>query len=96
MRAVLADPGDGEITAEYAKLVWEVHRDSHKASVYFERAVQASPENRYKFLLTMTYIHLRKIFFVLVLKGLHHCYMHNTWTATMIYDRVFCLCDDMI
>lgn len=50
MRAVLADPGDGEITAEYAKLVWEVHRDSHKASVYFERAVQASPENRYKFL----------------------------------------------
>lgn len=56
MRAVLADPGDGEITAEYAKLVWELHHDNHKASIYFERAVQASPENWYKILLSMTYL----------------------------------------
>lgn len=45
-RAVLADPGDGEIMSEYAKLVWEVHRDHGKASSYFERAVQATPEDR--------------------------------------------------
>ncbi|GLT42085.1 hypothetical protein SLA2020_161050 [Shorea laevis] len=42
-RATLADPDDGEILSQYAKLVWECHRDKDKALSYFESAVQASP-----------------------------------------------------
>ncbi|KAK6914159.1 hypothetical protein RJ641_021480 [Dillenia turbinata] len=42
-RAVLADPVDGEITSQYAKLAWELYGDQDKASTYFERAVQAAP-----------------------------------------------------
>ena len=45
-RAILADPDDGELLSEYAKLVWDVHRDKERASSYFERAARASPENR--------------------------------------------------
>lgn len=45
-RAILADPDDGELLSEYAKLVWDVHRDEERASSYFERAAKASPENR--------------------------------------------------
>ena len=45
-RAILADPRDGEILSQYAKLVWELHRDQDRASSYFERAVQAAPEDR--------------------------------------------------
>ncbi|RZC44278.1 hypothetical protein C5167_037232 [Papaver somniferum] len=43
-RAVLADPRDGDILAQYARLVWELHHDYERASSYFERAVQAAPE----------------------------------------------------
>jgi tetratricopeptide (TPR) repeat protein len=46
-RAILADPKDGEILSQYAKLVWELHHDQDRASSYFERAVQASPKDRY-------------------------------------------------
>ncbi|KAF2314049.1 hypothetical protein GH714_021744 [Hevea brasiliensis] len=46
LRAVVADPGDGEIMSLYAKLVCELHQDHDKASSYFERAVQATPEDR--------------------------------------------------
>jgi len=45
-RAILADPDDGELLSEYAKLVWDVHRDKERASSHFERAARASPENR--------------------------------------------------
>jgi Tfp pilus assembly protein PilF len=44
-RAILADPDDGELLSEYAKLVWDVHRDEERASSYFERAAKASPQN---------------------------------------------------
>ncbi|KAE8685338.1 Tetratricopeptide repeat-like superfamily protein, putative isoform 2 [Hibiscus syriacus] len=44
-RAILADPKDGETLSQYAKLVWELHRDEERASSYFERAVQASPQD---------------------------------------------------
>lgn len=46
-RAILADPKDGEILSQYAKLIWELHHDQDRALSYFERAVQASPEDRY-------------------------------------------------
>ena len=46
-RAVAADPSDGEIMSEYAKLVWELHHDREKASNLFEQAVQATPGERY-------------------------------------------------
>ncbi|THG04381.1 hypothetical protein TEA_003180 [Camellia sinensis var. sinensis] len=43
--AVLADPADGEIISQYAKVVWELHHDQDKAMSYFERAVQATAED---------------------------------------------------
>lgn len=49
MRAILADPRDGEIISQYAKLVWELHHDRNKALCYFERAVEATPRDRYNF-----------------------------------------------
>lgn len=45
-RAIVADPTDGETISHYAMLIWQLHRDKSKASSYFKRAVQASPENR--------------------------------------------------
>ncbi|KAM1439488.1 hypothetical protein ACFX13_013046 [Malus domestica] len=44
-RATLANPGDGEALCQYAKLVWQLHRDQDKAVSYFERAAQASPHD---------------------------------------------------
>nr|GMD13961.1 TPR transcription factor [Ipomoea batatas] len=44
-RAILADPGDGEVLSQYANLVWELHRDADRATSYFERAVQAAAED---------------------------------------------------
>ncbi|CAK9139561.1 unnamed protein product [Ilex paraguariensis] len=44
-RATLADPQDGEILMQYAKLVWEFHHDQNKALSYFERATQAAPKD---------------------------------------------------
>lgn len=49
-RAALADPKDGEILLEYAKLVWELHNDKTKALKYFEKAALAAPEDRYMLL----------------------------------------------
>lgn len=45
-RATLADPEDGEILSQYAKIVWELHQDKDRALSYFERAVRASPQDR--------------------------------------------------
>ncbi|XP_039003809.1 uncharacterized protein LOC120130695 [Hibiscus syriacus] len=44
-RAVLVDPKDGKTLSQYAKLVWELHHNEERASNYFERAVQASPQD---------------------------------------------------
>lgn len=38
---------DGEVLTQYAKLVWELNHDQDRASNYFERAAQASPQDRY-------------------------------------------------
>ena len=46
-RAILMDPRDGEILSQYAKLTWELHRDEERSLSYFQRAVQASPDNRF-------------------------------------------------
>lgn len=46
-RAILADPSDGEILSQYAKLIWELHRDEDRATSYFERAVQAASSDRF-------------------------------------------------
>lgn len=43
-----ADPKDGEMLSQYAKLVWQLHGDQAKASRYFEKAVVAAPANRCK------------------------------------------------
>lgn len=44
---MLAEPGDGEVLSQYAKLIWELHHDRERASGYFEQAVQAAPQDRY-------------------------------------------------
>lgn len=45
--SILADRSDGEIISEYANFIWQLHHDKDKASSYFKRALQASPEDRY-------------------------------------------------
>ncbi|XP_019441086.1 PREDICTED: uncharacterized protein LOC109346141 isoform X3 [Lupinus angustifolius] len=44
-RAIIADPIDGEMISEYARLEWKLHCDHEKASNLFEQAVQATPGN---------------------------------------------------
>lgn len=46
-RAILADPGDGEVLSQYAKLIWDFNHDHDRAASYFEQAVQAAPNDRY-------------------------------------------------
>ncbi|KAL8204599.1 hypothetical protein R6Q57_010222 [Mikania cordata] len=43
LRALHADPGDGEVVSQCAQLAWELHRDKDKASSYFEQALEADP-----------------------------------------------------
>ncbi|XP_061356802.1 uncharacterized protein LOC133301195 isoform X2 [Gastrolobium bilobum] len=45
LRATQADPNDGEILMQYAKLVWEQHHDIDRTLIYFERAAQAAPQD---------------------------------------------------
>lgn len=44
-RAILANPGDGEVLSLYGKLIWETHRDEERARSYFDQAVLASPDD---------------------------------------------------
>lgn len=48
-RAALADPANGEILSQYAKLVWDLHHDHDKALGYYEQAVEATPADWYGF-----------------------------------------------
>ncbi|KAF3674603.1 putative G3BP-like protein-like [Capsicum annuum] len=45
LRATLTDPKDGEILSQYARLVWQLHRDKDRALNYFERAAHAASDN---------------------------------------------------
>ncbi|KZV46786.1 hypothetical protein F511_15346 [Dorcoceras hygrometricum] len=44
-RAMMADPNNGQLMCNYAKLVWELYHDKEQALAYFERAVHAAPED---------------------------------------------------
>ncbi|KAH6770284.1 hypothetical protein C2S52_015087 [Perilla frutescens var. hirtella] len=44
-QAMEADPNDGEVMSQYAKLVWQLHGDQARASRYFEKATVAAPAN---------------------------------------------------
>ena len=44
-RAILADPHDGEVLSQYAKLQWDVHKDQDRAEMYYDQAVQAAPDD---------------------------------------------------
>lgn len=46
-RAIVASPRDADVLSLYGKLVWETHRDKERAGDYFERAVEASPDDWY-------------------------------------------------
>jgi Tfp pilus assembly protein PilF len=54
-RAMLADPSDGEIMSQYAKLVWEAHHDRERSLSYFHKSVQAAPQNRSLFIFRLLY-----------------------------------------
>lgn len=44
-RATLADPDDGELWAQYAKLVWDLHQDRDRATSYFKLATAVAPQD---------------------------------------------------
>lgn len=44
-RAILANPGDGELLSLYGNLIWETSKDEHRAQIYFDQAVNASPND---------------------------------------------------
>ncbi|OMO90832.1 Tetratricopeptide-like helical [Corchorus olitorius] len=44
-RAILVKPDDGEVLSMYGDLIWNNHRDGDRAKYYFDRALQASPED---------------------------------------------------
>lgn len=44
-RAILASPDDGDLLSLYGTLLWETHRERERAAAYFERAVEAAPQN---------------------------------------------------
>jgi Tfp pilus assembly protein PilF len=54
-RAMLADPSDGEIMSQYAKLAWEAHHDRERSLRYFHKSVQAAPQNRSLFISGLLY-----------------------------------------
>ncbi|CAN8311220.1 unnamed protein product [Cochlearia groenlandica] len=46
-KCIVVEPNDGLALANYGRLVMKLHQDEVNASSYFERAVQASPEDRF-------------------------------------------------
>ncbi|XP_076959787.1 uncharacterized protein LOC143635963 [Bidens hawaiensis] len=45
VRALQADPRDGEVASQCGQLVWECHHDKDKASGYFVQALEAAPND---------------------------------------------------
>ncbi|KAJ0784135.1 putative tetratricopeptide-like helical domain superfamily [Helianthus annuus] len=43
LRALQADPTDGEVASQCAQLAWELHHDKDKASGYFGQALADAP-----------------------------------------------------
>jgi len=46
-RAILANPGDGELLSLYGTLIWETQRDEDRAKSYFDQAIHAAPNDWY-------------------------------------------------
>ncbi|KHN04870.1 hypothetical protein glysoja_024231 [Glycine soja] len=44
-RAILANPGDGELLSLYGTLIWETQRDEDRAKSYFDQAIHAAPND---------------------------------------------------
>lgn len=44
-RAILANPGDGEVLCLYGNLIWMTQRDGDRAKAYFDQAVKVSPND---------------------------------------------------
>ncbi|CAM8978289.1 unnamed protein product [Rhodiola kirilowii] len=42
-RSIKANPEDGEIMSQYARLIWELHHDQAKVISYFEHTVELAP-----------------------------------------------------
>lgn len=52
--AVLANPEDGEVLIQYAKMIWQLHHDKERAMNYFKHAAEVSPQDRF----ILFYLHL--------------------------------------
>jgi tetratricopeptide (TPR) repeat protein len=46
-RALLACPGDADLLSLYGRVLWEADQDKDRADGYFQRAVQAAPDDWY-------------------------------------------------
>lgn len=44
-KAVAACPRDADVLVQYAKLLWDFRHDAEGATTFFERAVQAGPDD---------------------------------------------------
>ena len=56
--AIHGDPTNGTILARYAEIQWDVHKDRQQAKVYYDQAIQSSPNDWYVCACVQVYMHV--------------------------------------
>jgi len=44
-RAILAEPSDGNLLCLYGELIWQRHKDAHRAQSYIDQAIHSAPHD---------------------------------------------------